>query len=138
MLAHRTSIFSRRSIAVAVAVFGGTIALAEDDANEPAAENQVIEEMVITAGEKSDDPVDLDALYEERMRERVMREQERMRALEEENEWRNPAAATVENPARIQWGYNTQDELKMRRESNMFDDVQQEPVKPATVFRVGF
>jgi len=137
MLAQRTIIFSRCSIVVVATVFGGTIVFAEEDAAQPDDEKEVLEEMVIIAGEKSGDPVDLDVLYEEKMRERVMLEQKRLRALEEEDEWRNLPSTTVEGPARITWGYDPKDELEMRRESNMFD-IQPETRRPATVFKVGF
>ena len=73
MLAHRTSLFRRCSIVVVAAVFGGTIALAGEDAAQPADEDEVMEEMVITAGPKSGDPVDIDALYAEQMREKIGR-----------------------------------------------------------------
>ena len=97
----------------------------------------MIDEIIVYGGEKRGDPVDIEALYEEMMRDRLMLEQDQLRALQEENEWRNSASTTVENPSRIQWGYDPADELRMRRESNL-SDVEFVTTKPATVFRIGF
>jgi len=63
-------------LAVAAVAFGGTVALAQENAEQPADEDEVIEELVVFANKKSGDPVDVDALYEEMMRERLMLEQD--------------------------------------------------------------
>jgi len=137
MPAHRANFFKRCGFAVAAMSFGGTVALAQDDAEQTADEDEVIEELVVYAKEKFGDPVDVDALYEEMMRERLMLEQDHMRVLEEENEWRSSGSTTLDESSRIQWGYSPQDERRMQRELDL-SDMQEETVRPATLFRVGF
>ena len=136
MPAHPATIFAKCGFIAAAAVFGGSVTLAQEDV-EQAADDDVIDEIIVYGGEKRGDPVDIEALYEEMMRDRLMLEQDQLRALQEENEWRNSASTTVENPSRIQWGYDPADELRMRRESNL-SDVEFVTTKPATVFRIGF
>jgi hypothetical protein len=116
--------------------FIGSIALAQENTEQLADEDEVIDEIIVVAGKKSGDPVDVDALYEDMMRERLMLDHIRLRELEEE-EWRSSASMAVESPSRIRWGYDPQDELRMRRESNM-SDVSWVTTKPATVFSVDF
>ncbi len=137
MLAHRAISFSRFGFAVVVVAFGSMAVLAQDDAEQPDEEDEVVEELVVYANKKSGDPVDVDALYEEMMRERLMLEQGSMRLLEEENAWRASGSTTVDESSRIQWGYSPQDELRMRRESDL-PEMPGETTKPATMFRVGF
>jgi len=124
------------------AVFGSTIALAQEDSKlsadaDRADEKEVVEELVVYANKKSGDPVDVDALYEEMMRERLMLEQDHMRVLEEEVEWRSSGSTTLNDSSRIQWGYSPQDEHRMRREAEL-PDIQLETTKPANLFRIGF
>jgi hypothetical protein len=137
MLVHRTNFFKRCCLAVTAVTFGGAVALAQEDTEQPADDDEVIEELVVYAKEKSGDPVDVDALYEEMMRERLMLDQDRMQVLEEENEWRSSGSTTLEESSRIQWGYSPQDERRMQRELDL-SDMQEETVRPATLFRVGF
>ena len=135
--------FVRRGALIAVAVvFGSTIALAQDETKpsadtDQADENKVVEELVVYANKKSGDPIDVDALYEEMMRERLMLEQDHMRVLEEEVEWRSSGSTTLNDSSRIQWGYSPQDEHRMRREAEL-PDTQLETTRPATLFRIGF
>ena len=150
MLAHHTRFFDRCSSPVAAAVFSvaialaGTQAFAQEDTAQTDNTVKVMDEMVVTAGPKSGDPIDLDALYEEEMRDRFMRDQEFLRDLEEEDEWRKSVSTTAEGPGRMQWGYSAVDERRMQREQQMqgeagrFESTPTETVKPATVFRVGF
>ncbi len=142
MLVPRANFVRRCSLTVVAVVFGSTIALAQEDSKlsadaDPADENKVVEELVVYANKKSGDPVDIDALYEEMMRERLMLEQDQMRVLEEENEWRSSGSTTLNDSSRIQWGYSPQDEHRMRREAEL-TDMQQETIRPATLFRIGF
>jgi hypothetical protein len=137
MLAKRRNFFKRCGFAAATVAFIGASATAQENADQAADEDDVIDEIVVIAGGKSGDPVDVEALYEDMMRERLMLERDRLRVLEEENEWRSSASTAVKNPSRIKWGYDPQDELRMRRESNL-SDVQWITTKPATVFRVEF
>ncbi|MAF84335.1 MAG: hypothetical protein CL797_09570 [Chromatiales bacterium] len=137
MPAQHTNLFKRGGFAVAVVAFGSTIAFAQEDIDEPADKDKVVEELVVYANKKSGDPVDVEALYEKMLRERLMLEQDSMRLLEEENAWRSSGSTTVDESSRIQWGYSPQDELRMRRESNL-PEMPGETTKPATMFRVGF
>jgi len=135
--------FARRCALIAVAVvFSSTIALAQEETKptadaDQADETKVVEELVVYANKKSGDPVDVDALYEEMMRERLMLEQDHMRVLEEEVEWRSSGSTTLNDSSRIQWGYSPQDEHRMRREAEL-PDMQRETMRPATLFRIGF
>lgn len=123
--------------ASAAMAFIGSIALAQENAEQVADEDEVIDEIIVVAGKKSGDPVDVDALYEEMMRERLMLDYIRLQELEEEDAWRSSTSMAIESPSRIRWGYDPQDELRMRRESNM-SDVSWVTTKPATVFSVDF
>jgi len=137
MPAHRANFFRRYCFAVAAVAFCSTVALAQEETEEPVDEKEVVEELVVYAIPKSGDQVDAGALYEEMLRERLMLEQDSMRLLEEENEWRASGSTTVDESSRMQWGYSPQDELRMRRESDL-PEMPGETVKPATMFRVGF
>jgi len=137
----RRHFFLINGVAAAAIVLSGAIALAQEDdtqdADEVEVEVEVIDEIVVVAGEKSGDPIDVEALYEEMMRERLMLDYVRLDELEEQNEWRGATSLAVETPSRISWGYDPQDELRMRRESNL-SDVQAVTTRPATVFRFEF
>ena len=136
MQAPRTDFIGGRAIAIAAVFFIGafTTVYAQEDAEE---EEEVIDEIVVTAGKKSGDPVDVDALYDEMMRDRLMIDLDRLKVLEEQNEWRSSANTGVSSPSRIQWGYKPQDDVRMGRESNLSD----EPfitTKPASLFQFEF
>ena len=133
----RRHFFLINSVAAAAIALSGAIALAQEDATQDADEVEVIDEIVVIAGEKSGDPIDVEALYEEMMRERLMLDYVRLEELEEQDEWRGSTTLAVETPSRISWGYDPQDELRMRRESNL-SDVQAVTTRPATVFRIEF
>ena len=133
----RRHFFLKNGVAAAAIALSGAIALAQEDATQDADEVEVIDEIVVVAGEKSGDPIDVEALYEEMMRERLMLDYVRLEELEEQDEWRGSTSLAVETPSRISWGYDPQDELRMRRESNL-SDVQGVTTRPATVFRVEF
>ena len=135
----RRHFFLINGVAAAAIVLSGAIALAQEDDTQDAdeVEVEVIDEIVVVAGEKSGDPIDVEALYEEMMRERLMLDYVRLDELEEQNEWRGATSLAVETPSRISWGYDPQDELRMRRESNL-SDVQAVTTRPATVFRFEF
>ena len=133
----RRHFFLINGVAAAAIALSGAIALAQEDTTQDADEVEVIDEIVVIAGGKSGDPIDVEALYEEMMRERLMLDYVRLEELEEQNEWRGSTSLAVETPSRISWGYDPQDELRMRRESNL-SDVQAVTTRPATVFRVEF
>ena len=133
----RRHFFLINSVAAAAIALSGAIALAQEDATQDADEVEIIDEIIVIAGEKSGDPIDVEALYEEMMRERLMLDYVRLEDLEEQNEWRGSTSLAVETPSRISWGYDPQDELRMRRESNL-SNVEGVTTRPATIFRIEF
>jgi len=137
MTVSRASFSLGCSLALTILSLCGTSAIAQQNKEKSTDEKEVIEEMVITADKKSGDPVDVRTLYEEKLRARLLREQERLRIDKEENEWRKSGSRTLDSSNRMQWGYSPQDDLRMHREIDL-PDTQPETVSPATIFRVGF
>ncbi len=137
MLTRRASVIWLR-LAVAVFAFASAIAGAQESEESVTTESEAIDEIVVTAGKKPGDPVDVEALYEEMMRERLMIDLDRLQDLEEENAWRSSARTTdIEEPSRISWGYKPQDDLRMGRESNL-SDATFVTTKPASLFQFEF
>ena len=137
MLAKHGKMFGKGAFAVAIVAFIGTLALAQEETEEAEEEEEVIEEIIVYGGGRPDDPVDVEALYEEMMRERLMTDMKRLEVLEEQQEWRNSDDGTIETSSRMSWGYSAQDELRMRRESGVPDETYI-TTKPATLFRFEF
>ena len=138
MLAKHGKMFGKGAFAVAIVAFIGTLALAQEETEEAEEEEEeVIEEIIVYGGGRPDDPVDVEALYEEMMRERLMTDMKRLEVLEEQQEWRNSDDGTIETSSRMSWGYSAQDELRMRRESGVPDETYI-TTKPATLFRYEF
>ncbi len=125
----------------AATLFGGsgglTVAAAQEGAEQIAEEDEVIEEIVVIAGKRSGDPIDLDALHEEMMRDRLMTDIKRLKILEEQNKWRSPPRTYAEKKSRIQWGYKPEDDVRMGRESDLSGDTFI-TTKPASLFRYEF
>jgi hypothetical protein len=127
-----------RFFAIVLLVLTGVPASAQEADAQQEGESEAIEEIVVIGGKRRGDPVDVEALYEEMLRERLMLEQEQLDRLGEEEYWRkNAPMADIEQPSRISWGYDPADELRMRRESNL-TDVNFVPTKPASLFRIDF
>jgi hypothetical protein len=124
-------------IALAALALMYTWANAQESDNEGYDDDEVIEEIIVFGGEKRGDPVDVDALYEDMLRERLMLDQEQLRAMVEEDAWRGSDTTIIETPSRMQWGYDPAEEMRMRRDSDL-DNLSFVPTKPATLFRVGF
>lgn len=139
MLAKHRKMFRKGAFALAIVAFIGTLALAQEETEETEEEEEeeVIEEIIVYGGGRPDDPVDVEALYEEMMRERLMTDMKRLEVLEEQQEWRNAEDGTIETSSRMSWGYSAQDELRMRRESGVPDETYI-TTKPATLFRYEF
>jgi hypothetical protein len=138
MLAKHGKMFWKGAFAVVVVAFIGTMAIAQEDVEETVEEEEeVIEEIIVYAGGRPDDPVDVEALYEEMMRDRLMTDMKRLEILEEQQEWRNSDDGTIETSSRMSWGYSPQDELRMRRESGIPEETYI-TTKPATIFRYEF
>jgi len=136
--------FARRTKSIAVCAFAalmvtgvGSMVIAQEDEEQAAQEEEVIEEIIVYAGGRPDDPVDVDALYEDMMRDMLMTDAKQLRVLNEQQEWRNSADTGTVTQGRIKWGYSPQDDLRFGSESEM-SDVQWITTKPATVFRFEF
>ena len=93
-----------------------------------------IEEIVVI-GAKPGDRQRLETPYEDLMRERLLRELETQRELEEEFEWRQ--GPRVDDPSRIRLGYRPQDANRDQRDTSL-TDLPMENQKPATLFRFEF
>jgi len=102
-------------------------------------DEEVIEEIVVIAGDRPGDPVDVDALYEEMMRDMLRIDLDRLEVLEDDLAWREETDKTINanSSSRIKWGYDPQDELRMRNDLDI-SAVQGVPTRPATVFRFEF
>ena len=125
----------------AATLFGGSgifaVATAQESAEQTGEEDDVIEEIVVIAGRRSGDPVDLEALHEEMMRDRLMTDIKRLDILEEQNEWRSPSRTYAEKESRIEWGYRPEDDARMGRESDL-SGATYITTKPASIFRYEF
>jgi hypothetical protein len=142
MPALRMHLFRICGFAIAAATFLGgsgslTVAAAQESVDPVAEDDEVIEEIVVIAGKRSGDPIDLDALHEEMMRDRLMIDMKRLEILEEQNEWRSPPRTYAEKESRIQWGYKPEDDVRMGRESDLSGDTFI-TTKPASLFRYEF
>jgi len=138
MLPSRISSFMRMGFAMIAVAYVGAIATAQEGVEQEATESEVIDEIVVSAGKKPGDPVDVDALYEEMMRDRLMIDLDRLQDLAEENAWRSAArTTTIDEPSRISWGYKPQDDIRMGRQSNL-SDVTFITTKPASLFQFEF
>ena len=111
--------------------------LAQDEEDSAAdEEEEVIEEIVVTV-DRSGDPIDVDALYLEQLREQVIKEFDMAQAEQEEELWRQGLQTSVTAPgSRIAWGYDAQSEAAMRRSS--MNDLPVDRVQPATVISIRF
>ena len=121
---------------LAILVFVATAARAQQDTETSEEEQESMEEIVVV-GNKSGDPVDLEAKYEEQLRARIVADYFRQQSLEEEEQWRKSLPTSVEGPGRIRWGYDAQAESRVRREMAL-TDLPTDTVKPATVISVRF
>jgi len=137
MLAEHGIMFGKGAFAAAIVTCIGAAAIAQENTEESVEEDEVIEEIIVYAGGRPDDPVDVEALYEEMMRDRLMTDIKRLDILEEQQEWRSSGDKNVSSSSRIKWGYSPQDELRMRRESGIPEETYI-TTKPATVFRYEF
>ncbi len=134
MLATNTRILRVLACTTAIVALTVTSTIAQETYDE-----EVIEEIVVIAGDRPGDPVDVDALYEEMMRDMLRIDLDRLEVLEDDLAWRKETDKTINanSSSRIKWGYDPQDELRMRNDLDM-SDVQGVPTRPATVFRFEF
>jgi len=112
------------------------LTFAQDAEDQPKADDESIEEVVVY-GNRRGDPVDIDALYLEQFRKRVLDDYFRQQRLLERERWRSSLETQVKSPSRIRWGYDPGAELRMRRETDLMD-LPFETTRPASVFRLEF
>jgi hypothetical protein len=112
------------------------LTFAQDAEDQPKAGDKSIEEVVVY-GTRRGDPVDLDALYLEQFRKRVLDDYFKQQRLLERERWRSSLETKVKSPSRIRWGYDPGAELRMRRETDLMD-LPFETTRPASIFRVEF
>jgi hypothetical protein len=99
-------------------------------------DEEVMEEIVVVVN-KSGDPVDVDALYLDQLRTRVIKDFETLQAEQEKEVWRQGLQTSYKPPeSRISWGYDAKEEAAMRRSS--INDLPTDRVKPATIISVSF
>jgi hypothetical protein len=137
MLAKHAKMFGTYAFAALIAASISTLAIAQENDEQATEEEEVIEEIVVYAGGRPDDPVDVDALYEDMLRDMLMTDAMQLRVLEEDQEWRSSDDTNTTSSGRIKWGYSPQDDLRFGSASDM-PDVQWVTTKPATVFRFEF
>lgn len=94
-------------------------------------------EEIVVVGNKSGDPIDVEARYEEQLRERIVADYLRQQSLEDEERWRKTLPTAVEGQGRIRWGYDAQAEARVRRDMAL-TDLPTDTVKPATVISISF
>ncbi len=112
------------------------LTFAQEAEDEPKADDKSIEEVVVY-GTRRGDPVDIDALYLEQFRKRVMDDYFEQQRLMERARWRSSLDVKLKSPSRIRWGYDPGAELRMRRETDLMD-LPFETTRPASIFRIGF
>ena len=137
MLAKHVKMFGNYAFAALIAVCISTLAIAQEDDEQDAEEEEVIEEIIVYGGERPDDPVDVDALYEDMLQDMLMTDMESLETLREDQEWRGSDKKTTVESGRIKWGYSPQDDLRFDRQSDM-PDAQFITTKPATQFSFEF
>ena len=109
------------------------------DASEAAgfdSDRDEFDEIVVTPG-RPGDSISVQTKYDELLRNRLLKDIDTRRALEEEYEWRKSDTANVDGPVRIRWGYDARDDLKLREEADLAKH-EYDVVRPATIFSVEF
>lgn len=110
--------------------------LAQDDEETTGEEEDVMEEIIVTV-DRSGDPVDVNALYLEQLRDQVIKDFDMAQAESEKELWRQGLQSSVSAPgSRIAWGYDAQSEAAMRRST--INDLPMDRVQPATVISIRF
>lgn len=129
--------------AVAITALYGASALAQDaDEQETdespdveAVEDEEVIEEITVSGRKPGSRRRVDEEYEDPVRAQLLKDFYAMQEDQEEYAWR--AAAAEESSSRVSWGYNPQEEYRMRNQMAL-QDLPSERTKPATLFRVEF
>ncbi len=130
----RSFVVYQFKIAIAIVAFFGAAVFSQEADEEPARDSEVIEEIIVVAP-KPGDRRRVDQEYEDPVRAKLLKDFYEMQEDKEEFEWRKSAAA--EDQSRITWGYDPQDEYRMRKEMDLLE-LPSENSKPATLFRFKF
>jgi len=139
----QNSILVKALVWVVAITFLDRLALAEEEEQAPADDTEATEateefDEIIVYGGQRDEPIDIDALYEDLLRQRILKDMERLRVLNDDYKWRSATAAPVgTTPPRISWGYDPRDESRMRQDTSL-TDLPIDDTKPATIFRIDF
>ena len=112
------------------------LTFAQEAEDRPKVDDKSMEEVVVY-GTRRGDPVDIDALYLEQFRKRVLDDYFEQQRLMERERWRSSLDVKSKSPSRIRWGYDPGAELRMRRETDLMD-LPFETTRPASLFRIGF
>lgn len=136
-VARNPSMRWHRFLLFALFAAAPAMVLAQDEDGAADSEEERIDEIVVIGGQKPGDKVDLDALYEEEMRARLMRDLEVIKQEQAKGRWSKSEISLAETEPRIKWGYDPDAEARMRRETD-FMGTQRETTQPASLFRVEF
>lgn len=112
------------------------LTFAQETNDQPQADDKTIEEVVVY-GPRSGDPIDIDALYLEQLRKRILDDYFEQQLIMERQRWRSSLDVKLKSPSRIRWGYDPGAELRMRRETDLMD-LPFETTRPASILRIGF
>jgi uncharacterized protein YycO len=124
------------AFAVLASLLVSTVLRAQEENATDYDDEEVMEEIVVVVN-KSGDPVDVDALYLDQLRTRVIKDFESLQAEQEKEVWRQGLQTSFKPPeSRISWGYDAKEEAAMRRSS--INDLPTDRVKPATIISVSF
>ena len=125
-----------RLLAAGLLLSAGLTLAQEESAAASGDEEETMEEIVVVVN-RSGDPVDVDALRLEQLREQVIRDFNLAQAEQEKEAWRQDLQTSVSSPdSRIAWGYDAKSEAAMRRST--INDLPTDRVQPATVISVRF
>lgn len=147
MSAMRSLIVCQLGIVAGIVALLGTAAFAQEaddvlpvlgeqveDLPGLADETQEIEEIIVVAP-RPGARRRIDPIYEDPMRARLLKELYEMERIDEEMAWRQ--SGTDDSSSRIKWGYDPQDDYRIRSEMEI-NDTQLGNTRPATLFRVEF
>jgi hypothetical protein len=121
-------------MAAALVALFGVVVFAQEAAEEPAVDSEIIEEIIIIAP-KPGARRRVDKEYEDPVRAKLLKDFYEMQEDQKELEWRKAVADEI--PSRIKWGYDPSDEYRMRRQMDL-QELPSERTKPATLFRFDF
>ncbi len=125
------------SLAAATLLLGMTAWAQEEAPEDDAADSDESVDEIVVVGSKPGDRSEVDSIYQDQLRERILRELEQMRREEEEYAWRTEDTTRVSQPSRISWGYDPRESYRMRNEVDV-NALPMDVVQPATIFRIGF